>query len=416
MSFVVIFRTTLVQCKNRNITSIPYFSNRGPLKEAMEGKRPMTRNILDKQINEIQEKLDDAVARKAYTECAPLQVELKALILKKDDYPTIEELKKNLAEAEANVISAAERRDFSVAVKRQKAVDDAKKRLNETLAAEGLDDKLDSTNMELQFSNEDNKHIVFTCRRELEIEIENVKGQIENAILQKEFQNASSTQEKLNELESLRCTYPTIDEMNSELSLKYDEMASVVKQKKFGQAATLQDEIDVLEGRIILEEEKESKVMENSSLNNGVQTSTPHTTTLNGSKIEFHSRIELDLEITKSAKKVQESVESKQFKDASDLQEFIHRLENLKSSLPTLHEQTIELEEVKLQMKEALKTKNFVIAGTLNETVEKLESNIEKEKKKGRKINAKKIVQNYTCSIKKASRTNYYTNNSTTKT
>ena len=85
----------------------------------MEGKRPMTRNILDKQINEIQEKLDDAVARKAYTECAPLQVELKALILKKDDYPTIEELKKNLAEAEANVISAAERRDFSVSVRRQ---------------------------------------------------------------------------------------------------------------------------------------------------------------------------------------------------------------------------------------------------------------------------------------------------------
>merc|ERR1711957_1088587 len=137
----------------------------------------------------------------------------------------------------------------------------------------------------------------------------------------------------------------------------YDEMGSVVKQKKFGQAATLQDEIDVLEERIILEEEKVSKVMEDSSLNNGVQTSTPHTTTLDGSKIEFHSRIELDLEITKSAKKVQESVESKQFKDASDLQEFIHRLENLKSSLPTLHEQTIELEEVKLQMKEALKTK-----------------------------------------------------------
>ena len=53
MSFVVIFRTTLVQCKNRNITSIPYFSNRGPLKEAMEGKRPMTKHILDKQMNEI---------------------------------------------------------------------------------------------------------------------------------------------------------------------------------------------------------------------------------------------------------------------------------------------------------------------------------------------------------------------------
>ena len=79
---------------------------------------------------------------------------------------------KNLAEVEANVISATERRDFSVAVTRQKAVDDARQILNETLAAEVLDDELVSTNIKLQFYNEDNKHILFTCRRELEIEIE----------------------------------------------------------------------------------------------------------------------------------------------------------------------------------------------------------------------------------------------------
>ena len=45
-----------------------------------------------------------------------------------------------------------------------------------------------------------------------------------------------------------------------------------------------------------------------------------------------------------------------------------------------LHEQTIEHEEVKLQIKETLKTKKIAMAGTLNETVEKLESYIEKEK------------------------------------
>ena len=46
-----------------------------------------------------------------------------------------------------------------------------------------------------------------------------------------------------------------MDEINSKLSLEYDKMASVVKQKLFWQAATLQDKINVLEEKFILEEE-----------------------------------------------------------------------------------------------------------------------------------------------------------------
>ena len=46
----------------------------------MEAKRPLTRTLLESMIEETQAKLDDALARKAYDECAPLQKKVNGLI------------------------------------------------------------------------------------------------------------------------------------------------------------------------------------------------------------------------------------------------------------------------------------------------------------------------------------------------
>ena len=46
-----------------------------------------------------------------------------------------------------------------------------------------------------------------------------------------------------------------MDEIKSKLSMEYDKMTCVVKYKLFWQATTLQDKINVLEEKFILEEE-----------------------------------------------------------------------------------------------------------------------------------------------------------------
>ncbi len=56
-------------------------SFRVPLKEAMESKRPLTRSVLESRISEVQFLLEDAVSRKAFIECAPLQEKLDKLII-----------------------------------------------------------------------------------------------------------------------------------------------------------------------------------------------------------------------------------------------------------------------------------------------------------------------------------------------
>lgn len=78
----------------------------------MESKRPLTRRVLEARISETQTLIDDAVAKKDFSECAPLQAKLDSLIAKRKDLPTFEELKEAIKLAEKDVADAAARRDF----------------------------------------------------------------------------------------------------------------------------------------------------------------------------------------------------------------------------------------------------------------------------------------------------------------
>lgn len=95
------------------------FFNREPLKEALESKRPLTRSVLESRIAEIQSRIDIAVARKEFTECAPLQAKLDSLMKKRKDLPTFDELKDAVKRAEKDVADAAARRDFKGAASYQ---------------------------------------------------------------------------------------------------------------------------------------------------------------------------------------------------------------------------------------------------------------------------------------------------------
>lgn len=94
-------------------------SHREPLKNALESKRPLTRSVLETRISDIQSQIDEAVSRKAYQECAPLQSKLDSLIKKRKDLPTMDELMIAVKNAEKDVADAALRRDFKGAASYQ---------------------------------------------------------------------------------------------------------------------------------------------------------------------------------------------------------------------------------------------------------------------------------------------------------
>lgn len=116
------------------------------MKAAVEAKRPLTRAVLDAKIEEVNSKLEDAIQRKAFTECGPLQETLEELTSKRAELPTAEELRQVVRVAEEAVALAAKNKDFSGAATAQTKLDECRQRLEEALASgngEGSDDDMD---------------------------------------------------------------------------------------------------------------------------------------------------------------------------------------------------------------------------------------------------------------------------------
>ena len=153
--------------------------------------------------------VNDAVARKAFSECAPLQNKLDALVKKRADLPTIEELKEDVSLAEQKVADAATRRDFTGAASAQAALDKANERLEDVLRSEGAD--VDGS----ESKEENNADSRFASRADLEAAIAEVTKTINKAIANKEFSKATGLQAELDELEGLRPTLPSVEVIKS---------------------------------------------------------------------------------------------------------------------------------------------------------------------------------------------------------
>ena len=313
----------------------------------------------------MQSLVDDAVARKAYTECAPLQVKLDALIKKRADLPTIDELKEAVRRAEEVVAEAAARRDFTGAVSAQAALDKAKGRLEDALRSEGADVEVCSVDSRFQ------------SRAELEDAIFKVTKNVDNAIANKEFNKATKYQAELEELEGLRSLLPSIEELKSKLNGLKTEMDEAIKNKDFETADSIQKDCDELEAKI---EEERAKMTPNHEAK-AAKNSLPHFTNEKGENIIFESRYMIEEEINRFKSLVQTAANSKKFKEASSYQQFLDQLEEMKPLLPTAVELNLELTKTKAEMDTAIKGKDFGKAEQLNEVVEKLEMKFELEQK-----------------------------------
>jgi hypothetical protein len=109
---------------------------REKVKAAVEAKRPLTRSVVDEKIATTRQQLEDAVKRKAFVDCGPLQDKLDGLIALQSQLPTVDELKKSILDAEAAMSLAAQNRNFSGAAAAQKTLDDCRNKLAEALEGE----------------------------------------------------------------------------------------------------------------------------------------------------------------------------------------------------------------------------------------------------------------------------------------
>mmetsp|Transcript_29118 Transcript_29118/g.58488 ORF Transcript_29118/g.58488 Transcript_29118/m.58488 type:complete len:1958 (-) Transcript_29118:922-6795(-) len=336
-----------------------------PLKEALELKRPLTRSVLESRISEVQILLDDAVARKNFQECAPLQDKLEGLVKQRADLPTIEELKEAVRLAEQEVSNAAARRDFTGAASAQSALDKANDRLEEAMGSEGDDEKEDSAPSRFQ------------SRADLECAITEVSKRIDDAIAKKEFNKATENQTELDELEKLRPTLPSIEELEAKLNEVKSMMDEAIKKKNFKDADALHKDVDDLEKKLDEEKSKMALDENESSSQEGVPTFTNET----GDTIIFENRHKLVEEINRYKALLQSALDAKKFKDASRHQQSLDKLEELKSMLPTAEELGEQLAKKKAEMNDAIQKKDFVNAEALNEVVEVLEKKLEEERK-----------------------------------
>ena len=349
---------------------MPFFS-RIPLKEALELKRPLTRTVLESRIAEVQSILDGAVSRKAFTECPPLQSKLEGLISKRVDLPTMDELKAAVSLAEKDVADAAARRNFEAAASAQAALDNAKDRLDEAMRAEGMSSDAEARD---ESSCDD---AMFQSRAELEAAIDGISAKIDEAIASKKFNVATKYQSELDELEKLRSTMPSLEELTAQLSELKAEMDKAIKTKNFQKADALQKDVDALEAKIADErcKAKEASSTPSSSNNN------LNFINENGESITFDGRYRLEEEINRFKLLVSGAAASKKFKEASQFQDYLDRLEKMRPMLPNLEELTIELASKKTEMDLAIQNKDFKEAEHLHEVIESIEQKVLIEKK-----------------------------------
>ncbi len=342
---------------------------------AVEAKRPMTRRLLEEMITEVELQLEDAVLRKSYEECGPLQAQLNELTSKRGDLPTMEELEKAVKDEEAMVAAAISKRDFVSAAQGQERIAAAKKKMEDAIAAEAaIATELDSAEAGLPLGENSG----FTCRAELDQEINSVNVDIEAAIDCKDFTRASSLQGKLDELEKLRPFFPTLEELESDLAEARKNQDEAIARKDFALAEKLNSTVDKLEERVKIEKERSQEAAaEGDAISGPVIIKTP-----DGEEKVYESRTDLDDAIKEFSNRVSKSVSAKEFKIAQTLQSFVDELEALKSRLPSLQELTAELKTAKTEMDAAIAKKNFSHAEVLQHQVDALEARIAIEKSK----------------------------------
>jgi Myosin head (motor domain) len=352
------------------------------LKIAIEERQPMTRTKLEEKLSVAQASLDDAIQRKAYKEAGPLQDEVEKLTALRAEYPTIDELKAALAQAEDAVANAAKNRDFTSAATLQSDVDKAKKRLENALSDEAADEDGDKQSEDsAPKSGADAIDLDvpvdgIESRADLEEQISALHNQVEEAIAKKDFQLASSLQEKVDNKEKLRSFFPSLEELEVKLRAARDKLDEAISSKDFATAGKLHEEIDALDKKVEIEK---AKLI--ASPRSATENDTAAVVGMDGSKVVFSSRFDLEKEIDGKKKAQSAEISAKNFKKAQEIQHFIDKLESMREKLPTAAELRKKISSRKKEMNAAVADKRFADAERIDLDILVLEERLKVEQK-----------------------------------
>lgn len=340
----------------------------------LEAKRPLTRRRLEESIKKIQVSLEHTLQRKAYTEAGPLQDELETLLKRRQELPTMTELKDAVVSAEVALASAASNRDFAEAASAQQRLDRARKTLQATIEAEDESDEEEITGESDGIVQASLSIEGVECRGDLETEISSLQEQVSAAIARKDFKSATNLQAKLDSREALRAFFPSRAELEVELANKRKELADAVAIKDFAEAGRLNGVIERLEQQI--------KNEEDNSLHGIADEAFVSAILLDGETKAFSSRFDLEEEIKSLKSSQSEAVARREFKQAETCQRLIESLENLRTRLPTAAELSRSIRSKKSEMQKAIVEKRFAEAEALDIEIIKLEKKLTEEKSK----------------------------------
>jgi protein-arginine kinase activator protein McsA len=290
------------------------------LKMVIEAKKPITRASLDAQIKEVEAKLEDALNRDAFLECAPLHDKLKELFKLREQFPSKDELLALIHESELRIQTCLAKRDYEGAAVAQEAIDDARHRIKEIIEREDPSNEEIKTEDELVVASSRG----IKSRQQLEAEISNTSKQLDEAIEQRNFTSATAIQGLIDELEKLRTKFPSLEDLQKQLKACEVKLDHAVGRRAFAEAEALNDEISALNKRIEVE-------------TNRAHVHCAETTNYaaggNVDNKPYKSRLELEKAISDLTVSVSDAVSRKDFKSAEKLQ---NDVDQLSGELPCL--------------------------------------------------------------------------------
>jgi len=333
----------------------------------MESKRPLTRETLEAMIAEAKAELQKAVDAKAYTECGPLQAKLDDLEKKREDMPSLAELQQAVAAAEKAVADAAKNRDFAAAASYQKALAEARKKLDETMEANG--DSVQQT----EVVESDVKPTMFSykSRCELEEAIEDACNELDKAVNSNNFEEAARMQTVVEERESLRQYFPSVAELELELKQNESDLQSAISLKQFDLASKLHKAKAEISARL---------ASERTNVSTAVRSNTSVSAVLSdGETHSFDCRADLEDKLVNIASLIAKCVKERAFKEAEHHQSDADKLTKLKEKLPSLADIVASIRSKQEEMERSIMENNFARAEQLHLDIECLKKDKAKE-------------------------------------
>ncbi|CAB9513362.1 Unconventional myosin [Seminavis robusta] len=349
------------------------------VKEVLEAKRPLTRAVLEERIAQAEKDFSEALSRKEYAACDPLQQQINELKAKREMLPTLQELKDGLRAAEEAVALAASKRDFSGAAEAQAAVDTAKRRLEEAMANENETDGEDEAGEPKAGEAGDFEIDGVKSRAQLEEQISELHKSIDSAINAKDFKTASSLQQTLESKESFRKFFPSLQELEDKMIALKKELEGAIQKKAFADAGELHNQIDALAAKI---EQEKSQMKDADPLSGETASSGATAVGLDGQTKTFETRADLEDELMAVSAEVSKAVASKNFAKAEELHSLTEELEGFRKTLPTISEIEEKLRASRKEFENAVAQKDFSGADVINKSIETLETKLKKEKEK----------------------------------